>query len=519
MKRLFAIFFLLNVGCYSAFSQKQTEPIKVLNSEIVLNGNVSATEYVFPKNVFWSYYDTTKNLLTVLTRLVNKGEYAYKNNGELLVYDLSENEIKWQMPFDFKKMSISQIDSFLFVEKNFIKQQVNTSTGISKEWQSYYNLRLINNEYKIGLFECCYNKDSNSLTLMGISLESGKEIWKKKIYTKYGWNEIIKHDDSTYIFNLDGVRSINILNGKGWYYPGLVGDKSFKTANIANAIATSIGLMTGIFVYTTGADVVYGLHSNIYIDSNAIYFAAKNKMYCIDTKGHIKWEKDLPIDKMSHSLIFVNNSTLHLINLGVAYYNKNTIRYGSPFIGKYEVSTGNEILFDDIDIKKSKQKELNYFYSYQDSFLLVRNRELEKYSYLSALPIKSIELEKSNKENLVTVIDNKLNYIRVNEEFKPLYELDSSMFNILTDSAKVFQFDSELNLVRYYEKGDIYKLFHVHKDIRLLLSGDNMAIVSKEGELISEIGISHPLEVRRNYLLSVYRHKLTKYNLDKMVKQ
>ncbi len=518
MNRLFVIFFLLNVGFYSAFSQKQTAPIKVLNSEIVLNGNVPATEYVFPKNIFWSYYDTTKNLLTVLTRLVNKGEYAYKNNGELLVYDLNENEIKWQMPFDFKKMSVSQTDSFLLVEKNYIKQPVNTSTGFPKGWVSNYNLRLINNEFKIGLFECCYDRDSNSLMLMGINLENGKEIWRKKVYAKYGWNEIIKQNDSTYIFNSDGIRSINILNGKGWYYSGIVGDESYKTANIANAIATMVGLMTGLFVYTIGADIAYGIHSNIYIDENAIFFAAKNKMYRLDNKGYLKWEKDLPLDKMSRSLIFVTDSVLHVINLGIAFYNQNTVRYGEPFIAKYDASSGNEILFDDIEVKKTKQKELNYFHSYQDSFLFVRNHEVTKYSYSNALPVKSIELEKNNKENMIKVMDNKLNYIKVNDGFKSLYELDSSRFNILTDSAKVFQFDSELNLVRHYEKGDVYKLFHVHNNIRLLLSGDNMAIVSNEGDLISEIGISYPLQVKNNYLLSVYRHKLTKYDLDKVVK-
>ncbi len=518
MSRLFTIFFLFHLGGFDVFSQKQTEPIKVLNSEIVLNGNVSATEYVFPKNIFWSYYDTTKNLLTVLTRLVNKGEYAYKNNGELLVYDLSMNEIKWQMPFDFKTMSVSQTDSFLLVEKNYIKQLVNTSSGFTKKLVTSYNLRLINNEYKIGLFECCYDQDSNSLMLMGINLESGKEIWRKKVYAKYGWNEIIKQNDSTYIFNLDGIRSINILNGKGWYYSGIVGDESYKTANIANAIATMVGLMTGMFVYTIGADIAYGIHSNIYIGENSIFFAAKNKMYCLDNKGYVKWEKDLPLDKMSRSLVFINDSILHLVNLGIAFFNKNTVRYGEPFFAKYDSSNGNEIILDDIEVKKTKQKELNYFYSYQDSFLIVRSHEVAKHSYSNALPIKSVELEKKSKENMVKVIDNKLNYTKVNGEFKSFYELDSSKFNILTDSAKIFQFDSELNLVRHYEKGDVYKLFYVYKDVRLLLSGDNMAIVSNQGELISEIEISYPLEVKSNYLLSVYRHKLTKYDLDKMVK-
>lgn len=514
--RLFVIFFLLIVIFYPAFSQKQTKPIEVLNKEIVFNHNVFATEYVFPKDIFWTYYDTTKNLLTILTRQVNKGEYAYKSKGELLVYDLIENKIMWQMPFNFKKMSVSQSDSLLLVQKDYINRQVNTSTGIETGWVTNYNLVLTNNKYKIGLFECCYNKDSNSLVLKGINLESGKEIWKKKVYAKYGYNKVIKQNDSTYIFNLDGIRSINILDGKGWYYAGIIGDESYKTSNIISGIGILFGVATGMLFYAYGADIAYGIHSNIYIDSTATYFATKNKMYCIDSNGFIKWEKDMPLDKMSKSIITVNGNYLQLVNLGIAFNNGSKIKYGEPFIAKYDLSTGNEFSFNVNEIRKTKLKEINSIYPYQDTFLIIRNNEIEKYSYSSALPIKVAELDKRIEENMIEVIDNNINYLKVNQKFISLCEINNSRFNILTDSANVFQFDFELNLTNQYKKQDHFRLFRVYKDFKLLLSENIMVIVNDKGELISEVDISKPIMTNSGLLLSIYRNKMLKYNLDKI---
>ncbi len=123
------------------------------------------------------------------------------------------------------------------------------------------------------------------------------------------------------------------------------------------AIAKSIGLsiLTGL---VGGGPVIVDpkvwsdMTSNILIENNLLFFSAKDQFVCVDTEtGSKLWSIFLPEKETAKAFIHFDGDNIVLVNTGSCKNEGKIIKYGKPYIAKYEKSTGNQAFFNELNVK------------------------------------------------------------------------------------------------------------------------------------------------------------------------
>ena len=93
------IFVLLTVVSVNSYCQKTESTIltnqRVLGKNLVGGTDITGTEFIFPDRIQETYLDTTSGFLTAQLRGTSKNGKWLNSKGDILVYDLNTNGLKW----------------------------------------------------------------------------------------------------------------------------------------------------------------------------------------------------------------------------------------------------------------------------------------------------------------------------------------------------------------------------------------------------------------------------------------
>lgn len=514
MKKLFAVVALsfIAVIIYSQSNLLITKNEKVIGKNFKTNRDIQAREYIFQQRIDNSHIDTTTNLLTVQLRGTSKNGKWLNNSGDVALYDLSNNKIKWTKKVFYQQGNIEQFDNMIIQTIANKSYCLNIENGETL-WEVKNTIYYVVPGKKIGIGYKFKSSTGYTNTLEGIDLTNGNPIWKREINREYSWNNIFHLNDSVIIVAAAGLHSVNLRNGTGWDYNTITGKKDYTETALTNAAGVVVGVLTGVFVTATGHNLVREVVSNVLLDSNSIYFASKEKISRLDHEGNVKWNSPLPADLTSSSSIFIKDSVLFMINKGFAFMGYRQLDFGKPFIAAFDLNSGKQIFLSPLSEKKD---QISGFKIQNDTLLIVFKDMVSKHS----LKDGSIILEKSFDIQALGELRYFIGgvvYIKTDSAFNNLILTDSMSNFLFTKSGKTLVLNDKLNILNQIDYNQLYVYYLKSKDYKFLANNNETTVIDNKNKKVAELKASNKAILLGSRLFDMQEKSFIEIDLKELI--
>lgn len=464
MKKLLIIGIICGFGLHA----KAQNDLVIVNSEktfgnnLTTNKEIVGNEFIFPERIAESYLEKESNRITIQLRGLTLGDSFLKNNGHVVLYDLSNKKTIWDKSIDYQYCYLEQNGKYIF--KTGLKKTYCLDFENGEElWKAKNTIAFTNPELKIGIGYTPYVSNKlfyNDINFVGIDLNSGNSIWKREIINYYGLNEIFMLNDSVAMIVSSGLHTVNLKTGLGWDY---------------NAI-TGVPLMQAMKT---------GIRSNVIIDSLDIYFASKEKISRLDINGNLIWSTPLPENLTSASNIILSDSTLYMINSGSSQCGYATLKQGKPFLAAFNSKNGKKLFLNTVDDNSGKIIESVID---KDELVVLYKNKIAKCSIKNGtlISVKTFDTRKTGE--FVGFINYNI-YNKFDSTYKSLALTDTLNHYIYTTKKTVLVIAKNLNVVNQYNIDELYKFYLKYNKLRFLANKDNSIVINKDNKIVAKIDI------------------------------
>lgn len=408
-----------------------------------------ATVLNFPEKVGHVYPDFENGLIQAVSEFDDADAFGLSSKGELWVYDLKADKIRWSSKIRFANNAVYGING-IFVENPGNKALgYNAATG-KREWKAYHDIYFLDRPSRIAVgYETRGAYGSKSM-LSGIDMDTGETLWYRKIQKELGWNELLQLTDSVYLVMAGGLHSVNIFNGRGWSYKTRTGERNRPTKGL--------GLGRGLGVFK--GDMV----SNLIYDTTDVYFASKERIVRLSAAyGKPVWISEYPDDIAGNSIIFAGDSLIHMVNRGMAMTPYGPVKHGFPFLAAYRKDSGHPVYFTGIE--DSEAPVLSYDRRNGHILLLTPDR-IEKHSLSTGDLLRSENFEGEDYGSPLQFLDTRSLYSKTLEgRYETLHHQAPDLAFALFDYGVILALNPDLTVaytlqieqiwLRYLEQGGL----------------------------------------------------------------
>lgn len=464
MKKLLIIGIICGFGLHA----KAQNDLVIVNSEktfgnnLTTNKEIVGNEFIFPERIAESYLEKESNRITIQLRGLTLGDSFLKNNGHVVLYDLSNKKTIWDKSIDYQYCYLEQNGKYIF--KTGLKKTYCLDFENGEElWKAKNTIAFTNPELKIGIGYTPYVSNKlfyNDINFVGIDLNSGNSIWKREIINYYGLNEIFMLNDSVAMIVSSGLHTVNLKTGLGWDYDAITG------VPLMQAMKT-------------------GIRSNVIIDSLDVYFASKEKISRLDINGNLIWSTPLPENLTSNSNIILSDSTLYMINSGSSQCGYATLKQGKPFLAAFNSKNGKKLFLNTVDDNSGKIIESVID---KDELVVLYKNKIAKCSIKNGtlISVKTFDTRKTGE--FVGFINYNI-YNKFDSTYKSLALTDTLNHYIYTTKKTVLVIAKNLNVVNQYNIDELYKFYLKYNKLRFLANKDNSIVINKDNKIVAKIDI------------------------------
>ena len=516
IKSLICSFLLLTVT--TAFSQKNVLQVqsaeKISGRNFIDNSDIKGFEVTFSDRIHKTFLDTATNFLTIQLRGVSKNGKWLNNTGNILQYDIQNNNILWTKKIAYQKNDIRQFGKTIFHQAGNKSRYLDAANGNSL-WEVKNDLYFVDHINDVGLGYKNNTLKGRTNELEGIELQNGSIIWKRELNREYGWNNVFFINDSTLIIVASGLHAVNTNTGKGWDYNMITIEKDYTGTAIANTLGIAAGLLTGTFFITTGHSLVTDLISNTLVDSTFIYFASKDQLVKINKQsGEIAWKYPIPKELASKSTLLMNDSTIYMVNKGIAFMGYRQLNFGKPFIAAFDRETGKQKYFSIINVKNDPI--LNFQVLENEIYLIFKNK-ISKYNQETGSHIIEKIYSKDNVGELQNIIGKNAFITNKEGDLISLIQNDSTKVYVSTNKNMILSVDNQLNITDTIGYDDIGICYLENKDYKFIAKGGKTLIINPEGEKTAEIDMSSNAFIIEDIIYDTKDKSFTTIDLSEII--
>jgi outer membrane protein assembly factor BamB len=306
---------------------------------------VAATRHVVNGKLFKWHWDGYSNNLLLELKEPGHREGSFRNRGSLNMVDMKTKRVEWSRPTNFNSSETKLMGEYCFHAERKTNHRLHPETG-EVMWKNRNEFYFIDPMLQIGVG---YPLQSLSNTLTAVDLTTGKELWKKKVNRQSGWDDAYMLNDNTLLISVDGIHAINLTNGRGWRYKASTSHKEIGKMIGFNAINVIFALLFDVYFWQNEPNAYSDMVSNMLIDPHEnIILASKDRITKVDRSGKVQWSTPLPEKKTSKSSIFLIGSRIFMINRGHALYNRGFTTKGTPYFAAFELQSGKRLFLETI---------------------------------------------------------------------------------------------------------------------------------------------------------------------------
>jgi outer membrane protein assembly factor BamB len=409
--------------------------------------DIFSKQYTFSKNINYIYIDTTSYLMSIQLRGISPNGKWLSNNGSLLIYDVEQDSLLWSKKILYNGNFITQSDSLIAIIRNGRSYLFKNNSGVA-EWKIKKSIiHLIQPRAEIGI-ALGSSGTYGVPEIQGVNLKNGKLVWRKEIASYDGWENLYQVNDSCVLVLSNGLRWINIKNGRGWHTVFENEVNKHKGQTVKTSMKVTMGLYTGFLL---NRDLEQDKKNELIADSINIYYLSNTSIYCLSkTDGAILWCSTFKDNGTSSRTLIQNNENLYVINNNsnenlndnIIALNKNngkikfiykdlggTIRDFTFFEGNLLVVTGKQAIHIDKNTAKVIMQssidipDVGSIKKIVSSSLLYKEEGDSLFYNLKELYPQNILLNTSKN---IVILDNKLSPIKVLDPSNLYYTLSKS---------------------------------------------------------------------------------------------
>ena len=446
----------------AAFSQNNKFNIlhveKTFGRNYINDAVITGKEIIFPERIHKAFLDTTTHYLTVQLRDLTYDEKYLRNTGVMLQYDLTLNKVLWSENISYLAEDFMQFNNLLIHKISNRTRRLDVKTG-KELWSVDNHIFAVDPTLKFGL-GYKHNAWSGGYTneLEGISMTNGTRLWKRKINSAYGYNDLFYINDYTLLAIASGLHAINIITGEGWDYNAMTGKNQYE-----------------------------GMASNVLIDSAFIYFASKDQIVKLDKHtGKIEWKNRLQYES-AKSLIFMNDSVVYMINYAYAFFGVSQSDIGSAFVAAFDRQTGKQRYFSFSTYNYGAVKGFKILE--KEIILLFRNRVV-KYDMNTGTKISEKKFLKKEFGQIRYFVGNRVFITNNNGDLVNLAQSDSTKMHFYTSQNEIVSIDNQLNVIDRMDFDSTGIYFLRYNDYKFIVKDKKTYVINNEGKTVAEIEIT-----------------------------
>ncbi|MDR2684065.1 MAG: hypothetical protein LBB53_01630 [Prevotellaceae bacterium] len=498
--------------CSNLFAQKQQEIVLKSNftsgKNFLDNSDIKAIRYKFSDEIYHFFVDVNSNYLTVQLQ-GNTNMWNDKTTGKIIQYDLNNSVLLWNKEENYKNLNLFTVDNSVIFSNDKQSTFVNSQTGenrfvVKNQIHFVVPQRNIAIGYNTNLYGIDYR-------LEGINLTNGKVLWKTdKVRRSFGWSDIYCQNDTALLIVSSGFHSIGLKDGKGHHISFETGQRNYKTGYTLGNMAMGLGVMLGhLGVFYIGENMLYNVNSNVLIDNDFIYFASmKNIVKISKNIDNIVWHKKFAKKEASQSVLFEKDSSIFMVNKGLASFDNTIIPYGKPFVAAFNKETANE------NFLTYTEKPIIDFDTLDNNIYLLTEQKISCFSAKNGKLIKEQVFLQKKFGNLKYFADNKIFISNNNNTFFCLKQSDATNLYLFTDN-KIIILDDDLNVIETENFDNIYVYYAKIGENKLVGNSVKTFIIDKNGTKIAELWASNKAVMVENKLYEKKRTDIEIINLEK----
>lgn len=489
LKRLLIAGFLNLIGL-TVFAQ--TEWViqyheKPVGKNLLTNKEITAKEIVFPLDIYHVYPDTLSNCITLQIRgKSNNGKY-YNSTGRIMVYDLAKDTAKWSKYISYQGSGIAQYGNLIIQVIGNRSYRLNPETG-EDQWEVKNAFSHVDFDHQLGLgYRIKTLKDINN-TLEAIDLRNGQVVWKREMDHDFGWDGVMRVNDSCLLIVSSGLHQVNVKDGTGWDYE------------------TPTGLLNG-------AKTVGGIASNVLMDSSDLYFAAKEKISRLNHQGQIIWSAPLPPDLTSQSILFKMDNRIGMINTG--HVDMGALYHDcAPFIAAFDRKTGYQLYVSRTTVRNDV---VHGFHIGKETISLLFKDRISKYSLRDGALITEKIFNTETDGELDRFVDQKI-YIKKDSTYRSLVLSDTTQHYISTKKDKILVINDQLETTEQLDSRDLYTCYLHYKGYRFLEKENHTIVIDSNSKVVAEAALSKYSKLIGTKLFDVQEQKFFVVDINEVIR-
>jgi outer membrane protein assembly factor BamB len=456
----------------------------------------------FAYPVYQYAVDTTYNSFVFSTRLKSDDGKTSYNKVFLGTVDLKTDTLNWFAESNTYDLFVAE--KSLFFSGDAKTSKLNKLRGFE---EMKYPAKLIH--VFPGAKNALIYESEKSNVVHGLNLKDFSVTYSVSIPREENWVDLAQRSDSSVIIAANGLHALDFKKGLLWSYSLTTSAKITETLVATSLENNSIIKNSSTVIKTSNDDIsVTELSSNIYQDENGnIYFASKNKLLALEKNGTLLWEVDLSAYPISKMILSKNETSLTLINLGLARYLNNYAVYGVPFVLTVDLKTGSIIH----KLNLGFSENLVDFMKTDDSFIFGSKSMIAQIKNGSNQLDTLLVLSKNKYEQFSEFINGNSYYAETEGVYVSLNFINNNPIYFKTDNNKVYGLNKKT--VSYeYHFSEIFKLDKTFDNKKLLVGEGKSLVISNNAELLFSINLTDKAVLTKNKLIFVGEKKINFIN-------
>lgn len=461
-------------------------------------GDVAATCFSGKGKIQAVYADTLHTILYALVRDMKNGKL--RKTGSLVAYDFGGSRELWNTPFDYSKEQFFLADSIPIISQDFGSRSLDRKTG-TVIWKilAHVGMTTANG---VGVAQ----PYANRLSLSGIDLRNGKEIWNQP--ARFDDIESFEiHGDTCAIFLSKGLHYINLDTGLGFYIKAKTSEnKRAYNPNTAGAIMLG-GMLGGVigglifgvaFTYIPPSSAKSAQRSansltDMYMNDEGIFFSSYNDFYKVSFTGDVIWKIAAGDGGSYIRKVFLMDNNIYVLTKGMVNSESGPV-YSDAVL--FRVDKDTEGSFQSIQLNTGKREYVQDFLVQDSTVMVAMNNRLQEISLADLSVKKERVFGDVNQNSGFGDILNPPAIIYTDSVFKMDSELHPNDFFVENSNGMKIRFSSDLEPVEVIREEDYFTVLrNLGGGRKLVTNGTDDYLIDADGKKVLELAFSANVKV------------------------